>query len=720
MSGTIPTTQLFNNFKQLPDSQLLTMSLTDLQKYATTVSTTIALEQSSIAGNQANYLTYSELVNVSQSTVDGIGYEIAANDLIVNTTDMQIADLSGQSAALLSTITNYQSSIDVQNGIVENASSIISSLTAESGMIDSTLNISQLGFVSTAKYYSTLYMTFMAKDLIYQNRLNAISTTSSILSAAIEYEKITYDNWQASTVTRQAIDSQLANLYTDSNAIQSTLTRYKIEETLAIGYYDSTNQAVNSISSLYAGSLLNQQYYESLSTQTGYTNALTTATTAATTAKNLSVASPNDTTLSAAATLAANLVTSLAAQKSAATTETAKLQALVANITADTYAATVAQYQNQIQIEINNISTFESYKTQSLGTLAFYSTLYDQSEFDVASSILQINTFSTLYDSSIVGSNTLMRIAAEDTSTIAGKQDEITAISMMISSMNIEYTNYDSSYKGYVSISTLMKKDVDIAVADLAIYSTFYESTTSALTDYTIQLQAVQGPLTSNTALLLSQSSILAYETINLKAYTTQLRNSINTQERASFAYRETYVRQKRISAQIYYDSIIADAIKTTAKTNEDAQKVAGPGAAIKPIEVDLTTPDITLAFTNLTTITAFLNTFMNIYGNYDVQTKNLQAVSTAVGGERESLNALTKYQTAYMVSPTPTNAMILNSAQNDYNEAMKTYASIVKNIDLTQSQIDVAKPKFQQGYVGVFKSDEIFNNESTISSFLV
>jgi hypothetical protein len=696
------------------------MSLTDLQKYATTVSTTIALEQSSIAGNQANYLTYSELVNVSQSTVDGIGYEIAANDLIVNTTDMQIADLSGQSAALLSTITNYQSSIDVQNGIVENASSIISSLTAESGMIDSTLNISQLGFVSTAKYYSTLYMTFMAKDLIYQNRLNAISTTSSILSAAIEYEKITYDNWQASTVTRQAIDSQLANLYTDSNAIQSTLTRYKIEETLAIGYYDSTNQAVNSISSLYAGSLLNQQYYESLSTQTGYTNALTTATTAATTAKNLSVASPNDTTLSAAATLAANLVTSLAAQKSAATTETAKLQALVANITADTYAATVAQYQNQIQIEINNISTFESYKTQSLGTLAFYSTLYDQSEFDVASSILQINTFSTLYDSSIVGSNTLMRIAAEDTSTIAGKQDEITAISMMISSMNIEYTNYDSSYKGYVSISTLMKKDVDIAVADLAIYSTFYESTTSALTDYTIQLQAVQGPLTSNTALLLSQSSILAYETINLKAYTTQLRNSINTQERASFAYRETYVRQKRISAQIYYDSIIADAIKTTAKTNEDAQKVAGPGAAIKPIEVDLTTPDITLAFTNLTTITAFLNTFMNIYGNYDVQTKNLQAVSTAVGGERESLNALTKYQTAYMVSPTPTNAMILNSAQNDYNEAMKTYASIVKNIDLTQSQIDVAKPKFQQGYVGVFKSDEIFNNESTISSFLV
>jgi hypothetical protein len=719
MSGPIPGRQLFNNFTKLSNEELLRMTLPELEAYASTVSTTVNLEQSSIQGNQKAYIMYGDLVNASQSTVDGLGYEIAANTLLLQATDMQISDLSGQSAAFLSTIMNYESTMDAEVITMKEADDQISSLMIESGAIDSTLNLSQLAFASTAKYYSSLYMTFMAKDLVYQNRLTAISTTSSILAASIQYEKITYDNWQTSTASRQAIDTQLTALYNDSNAIQSTLTQYRIDETLAIGYYNSTSQAVNTISSLYAASLLNQQYYQALSTQTGYTDALAAATNAASNAKRASLAAPSDTTLSAAATLAKTLVTTITTKQTDAMSETAALQQRLPGITTDTYAATIAQYENQVQIEIDNISTFDAYKTMSLKSLMYYSSQYDQAVIDIASSMVLIDKYGKLYDSSIAGSNALMAIVQKDTTSIAEKMSEVTAISMTLSSLVKDYDMYQSSFTGYVTISTIMKQQVDKATADLAVYSSFYDSTSFALATFSKEFQDVQAALSLNTATLYSQSSMLAYETNKLCVYKAQLDDSFNIQERATYQYRETYVREKRIAAQLYYDSIIANEIQKNSTINGEAAASVGLGVPVIPIPLDLNTPDITLGNKNLTTITGFLNTFTDIYGNYDTQTINLQKVSTTAGLQREALDALTLYQNKYMTAPTPDNLLILNSAQNDYNFASDEYNGTLGNVEIVRKKVDLVQVEFRKSYADVFRSDEIIKNEDTISSFL-
>ncbi len=695
------------------------MTLSDLQIYADTVSTTVSLEQSSIQGNQKAYMVYGDLVNTSQSTVDGLAYEIIANTQLLQATDMQIADLSGQSAAFLSTIMNYESTMDVQSAIMQAADNQISTLSLESAAIESTLNLSQLAFASTAKYYSSLYMTFMARDLTYQNRLNTISTTSSILAKSIEYEKITYDNWQTSTTTRQKIDTQLTALYNDSNAIQSTLSQYRIDETLAVGYYNSTSQAVNTISSLYSASLLNQQYYQSLSTQTGYTDALIAAVSAASNAKRASLAAPNDTTLSAAAVMANKLVTTITANQTDATSVTAALQQKLPGITTDTYAATMAQYENQVQIEIDNISTFDSYKTISLKSLAYYSSQYDQAVLDIASSMVLINNYSTLYDSSITGSNALMALVKDDTSSIAGKMNEITTISMTLNSLVKDYDNFQSSYTGYISISSMMKQQIDKTIADLSIYSSFYDSTSFALAGFTTELQTVLASLATNTATLYSQSSMLAYETNNLQSYTAQLQDSFNTQERATYQYRETYVREKRIAAQLYYDSIIAYAIQENSTINGDAAASAGLGVPINPIPLNLNTPDINLGNANLTTITSFLNTFGDIYRNYDTQEINNQAVSTASGLQRQALDALSQYQNKYLTAPTSDNLLLLNSAQNDYNTASDAYTASLSNIEIVRRKVDTEQINFRKTYTDVFRADEIIKNEDTISSFL-
>jgi hypothetical protein len=265
----------------------------------------------------------------------------------------------------------------------------------------------------------------------------------------------------------------------------------------------------------------------------------------------------------------------------------------------------------------------------------------------------------------------------------------------------------------------MMKQQIDKTIADLSIYSSFYDSTSFALAGFTTELQTVLASLATNTATLYSQSSMLAYETNNLQSYTAQLQDSFNTQERATYQYRETYVREKRIAAQLYYDSIIAYAIQENSTINGDAAASAGLGVPINPIPLNLNTPDINLGNANLTTITSFLNTFGDIYRNYDTQEINNQAVSTASGLQRQALDALSQYQNKYLTAPTPDNLLLLNSAQNDYNTASDTYTASLSNIEIVRRKVDTEQINFRKKYTDVFRADEIIKNEDTISSFL-
>jgi hypothetical protein len=264
-----------------------------------------------------------------------------------------------------------------------------------------------------------------------------------------------------------------------------------------------------------------------------------------------------------------------------------------------------------------------------------------------------------------------------------------------------------------------MKDQIDKATADMAVYSSFYDSTSFALASFNKEFQELQAALSLNTATLYSQSSMLAYETNKLCVYKAQLDDSFNIQERATYQYRETYVREKRIAAQLYYDSIIANAIRENSTINGEAAASAGLGVPVIPIPLDLNTPDINLANKNLTTITGFLNTFTDIYGNYDTQAINLQKVSTTAGLQREALDALTLYQNKYMTAATPDNLLILNSAQNDYEVVSDDYTVSLRDVDIVRKKADFVHIHFAESYADVFRSDEILKNEDTISSFL-
>jgi hypothetical protein len=248
-------------------------------------------------------------------------------------------------------------------------------------------------------------MVFMAKDQLYNNCLSKISTTSTLLTLAENAQKISYINWQTSSAVAVARSGELSTLYLSSNAIQSTLTQLRINENIATTNLQSTNTGIVAISSLYKTALINQKYYQSLSTQSGVLEMYTAAYSTFMTASALAKAAPTNTILSAASDMSKQRLSTLTTTRDQVAAQTTSLQSLVTGATTDTYAITLKSAQDAVQLEIDNVNKFQTYMNSSIAAVTYYSSLHNQATNDIISSVAAVRLFSSFYVSSIAGSN---------------------------------------------------------------------------------------------------------------------------------------------------------------------------------------------------------------------------------------------------------------------------------------------------------------------------
>jgi hypothetical protein len=704
-------------FVQLSDAELQQMDLSSLQAYAAQVAAIIDSESSTVTATQAIQSQYDYLILNSQSTLTGLSYDITTNSNLIIAADVKSNALVLSNTILDSTIASYTSTIIGQTSVINNADTTMSSLMAESADITSKLAQSDLNFISAAKYYSSLYTIFIGKDMLYQTYIDNIMNTSTLLSNAIVTQNASYANWQTSSAYTVARSAELAQLYKDSNAIQSSLTQYRIDEIRANTNLISTNYGIQAISSLYGTSLINQQYYQTLSTQGSVLELYTSAYSTFQTAARLSNASPNNTLITAAATMAQQRLSTLTVAKALVATQATELQGLVAGAVTDTYAAQLALADAAVQLEIENINTFQGYANSSLAAVTYFSTLYDTASAQVASSMAAVKIFSSFYESSVTGSNTYMAMVMSDTVAVAAQQAQVDAISMSLSSLNDQYNNYTSSYTGWMTISTSMNSQITAAKSDLIIYSSLYESTNIAINTYTQLLANVDTQITNNNTIIRTQSTILEAETINALTYQNQIATSFAMEESAVFLFRETYVRQKLLAAQQYYDACVLSQVQITSTQNGNL-KTQAAGSSIVPIPINLNTATINNANTILNNITAFLTTFTTIYSNYTTQVANLQNVSTSLSAQSASFSNVTTIANAFMTDPTQGGSF--SNVQTDFIKRQVETKGLQANVALTQSQIDAAKGVFLTTYRQTFTSNEIMANETMISSFLI
>lgn len=704
-------------FVQRTDAELQQMDLPSLKAYAAQVSTTIGHETSTVAAAQVVQSQYDYLILTSQSTINGISYEITTNSNLIIAADVRSNALVRSNITLDSTMALYNSTIVGQTKIINAADAQMSTLITESAGITSSLIQSDQNFASSAKYYSSLYTNFVGKDLLYQACITNITNTSTLLSNAIITQKKSYDNWQTSSAFTVAKTAELTQLYAASNAIQSSLTQYKIDEATATRNLTSTNSGIQAVSSLYATSLINQQYYQTLSTQTGVLDLYTAAYSTFQAAAVLSNASPTNTLVTTAATMAQQRLSTLSVVKDQVTAQRTQLQGLVTGAVSDTYATQLKMAQDAVQLEIKNISTFQTFANSSIAAVTYFSTLYETAARQVTSSMAAVSTFSSFYESSVTGSNVFMQKAAADSVSIASQQAQVDAISLALSSLNKEYEGYTSSYNGFMKVSTMMTAEVARAQADLITYSSLYESTNKTIAEYTVKRAEVDTKIASNATVIRTQSTILEAESINALKYRNQIDASVAMEENSVFMFRETYVRQKLQSAQQYYDACVLSQVQATSTQNGNLKTQAG-SSTVTPIPININTATINNANTILNNITAFLNTFTTIYSNYTTQVTSLLDVGKSISQQSAMFSNVTAAANAFATDPNQGAAF--SNVQAEYIGRQAATLQLQKNVELTQGQINTAKTAFLTTYRQTFTSVEIINNESTISSFLI
>jgi hypothetical protein len=708
------------NYTQLSEEKIKQMSLADLKSYSFTVSTVIAEKTAGIQKVKDVQSQYEYLILNSESTITAYNYEILQTDNAIMAKTVQKKKIQDQNIEYDSTIRFYTARVDEQNKIIDDSVLNISSLTRESSEIDNYIEETNSRYVSSAVGYSSLYMVYTAKDIIYQKCVKDINETRVGLSNSIIQEAVSFKMFEDSTQAVQKKRKEVEDIYLEGTQIQSTLSEYKIQETNLAAALVSTNVGIAALSSLYETAVLNQEYYQLLSTQSGFMGSFTTAKVVYETALSRSQADPLNTSLQTATSMAQQRLSAVNTTKIQADVRVTAAQKIVNGATNDSYAISLAAAEGAIQLELQNSSTFQGYKDFSIRQVTYFSTLYEKAGRDIVSSIEVVETYNKFYNSSITGSNALMTIINNDISSIAGEQATIDALSLTISSLYNQHSEYTSTYSGHMVYSSLMKKKVQDATANISLYTSLYASTSAEVSEKSKRLDETERAISNNITEINTMSSILEMEKINVMKYQRDVAASFNMEELSAYKYRETFVRLKKAEAQRYYEACVLDQVQKTSTQNAKLKLQAGNTPfTLTPININ--TESINLAYTNITTIDSFLNTFSDIYTNYSIQNLNLDAMSTSINNKQNEYSSFVAYSNRLRIDPTnDTLIQTVLASRTSLTNIDYTTNKNLNNIELTQKQINTAKDKFLVTYQNIFFSNEIIENEKVISSFLI
>ena len=729
MSGPIPTplpdisivTSKSVSFpKELTEQEMLTMTVEQLEAYAATVSTSIGLEYSTLQ----NYQRMQDAIDVSilqsQSTITGYDTEITSNSIILETATKIKAGLDTTIAGLDSTIAINQSSIAGYDTEIGAASRTISSLQLESDRLGNELAASDAIFVSSAKYYSTLYYDYIAKDLSYTQHVSSMQAETTFLAAARADEATSLATYNAALATYTQASGEVDALVKQSSEIQSSLTQYKAIETQANANLNSTVIAINSLSSLYETSVNTQKYYQAVSTQSAAIEAFTNATALYNEANRMADLYPTQKTFQDAKAIALQQLNRAAADKDALTQQVTQLAAIVNVSQSASYEAILKGYQDTIDLETKNISTFGGRRVEAEASIRNYSTLYEAAQKDVAIYQANINTYTEQYNSSIAGADLLTKAAAADDIVISKKRDIVNRKKIDVDTYTSQAKKHQSDFDEYMRISTLKKAEYDASIIELANYSTFYDSTSVAVSRLTSEETTLRNTILQNNITIKTQSSLYERELVKQEAFQAMIDASLAAQELAAMQYRETYVRTKKINVQELYNAKVLVAVQNISTQNGTVKASLSAGAPFVPKAVDLNAPELTSALSNVNLINDFLASFNTIYQTYETRTTSLNGLSTLIATKQVTLDSVLSAKDGLEAAPLDTaHQQAVASAGTALAKVQGDVQTAVGNANLAKNAIASIVQEFNKKYVAVFTAGEIIGQESTISSFL-
>jgi hypothetical protein len=687
-------------FVELTREQLNTMDLSELKAYYAQVSKIVDEQTSTINADIVIQTQYEYLISQSQSTIDSITSQQIQNSNAIITSIQATAGSQNEVSTNTAKLLSYNSTITGETGNIERFSIEVSTLMLESEKIDSTLSGSDIAYASTALAYSTLYQDFAAKDEIYKQSLDDIAATSSYLVSSVIAEAYSYAVLQSSIQNYYSTSQSLSSLIVEGGNIHSSLVQYGIDEKIAQDALTSTNNGLITLSSYYITAILNHDYVVALSTQSGLTSSLNSATT------NYNILKSSADT--AAANTAQLALTTVTTMKALADSTVTSLQAKTGTSVADSYNMNILAAQANVDAETQNVSTYTGKYNEDISSIKYYSSLYEQATRDIDSSIAGFQAYSTFYQSSIAGSNALMVLVKKDNDTYSEQLTEFGTLSRTVSSLYKDYSNYTSTYDGLIAYSTILKEVINQSTNALKMYSTFYDSTSVVMAKLYTESNAVLKQVVSTQVNIDTYSTLVERHTTNLLVYAANLDASYAQQEMGTMQYRETIVREKHIRAQKDYDQAIIDEI----------QKNSTNGISTA---TNLNTPAISVAYTTLKTVEEHVNKYAEIYDLYNTQSTNQGAMISTTMGYSNSYTILLSSKMAARMYPNDTLVTEKRRVtEQEYKVKRQAVQQRDEGVRLGYDDIYTRKRAADETYNKLFSPSELFANTSTISSFLI
>lgn len=677
------------------NTDLLKMSLADLQAYSTSLADRIDYDTMRIQQSQRQQNIIANRILLSQSTSYGYRKQIINNNNHLLAYNTQYREILQNNSTVDGNIEIYKTRIDDNIVAIKGFNNLIGGLQIQASSIST--NLQGSSFEEKAKYYSSLYMDYMVAEALYTDCVNSTIQLNSVYNTSVKMEEEAYSNLLSSADDVLKTTTEITRLYKDKVIIHSTLTNSKIKEVLYTNAYNSTTAGVTAVKGLFDIATLFNDYNELAVAQQKNMQSYSTAYSYYTTLDM------TNNTISGATS--AGWLSFMSTLSSTESTINANMSNTSNSINTRIAASEVIWISTaNAAVDINDVttSTLDGYFTLAKSSLTYHSILSDDANTRLVNNTnayLQnmsdytdnVNTSNYIVSSINVGSNL-------EAAMIITKMNKIPQIRKTLL----------STYTRAIEYSTIMKSTYEAETNDYNYYSDIYDSTSKNIVEVNTLLTDVTTSTYNTIATLNTLSTMLDIAGINMEVYTIESEINYNMEELEAMKYRQAYIISKRLDATKIYENCVM----------KQVQQV--PGTIIIPAAVNLAADSIAIAYTNLNTINTFLNRFGSIYNNHAAHMDNLYNISTLVGNKVETYSSLTTYkQQSYLNLNDTFAAKSLTAAQT----TLERLTSLVENSTLifkaSQSVIQNDKINFMNNYVNTFPASEVTRTESTISSFL-
>lgn len=681
-------------------TELLSMSLTDLQAYSTTLADTILHNTMVIQQNQRKQSIIANNIILSQSTSYGYRYQIINNNNRLLAYNTQYAEVLENNSTIDGKIEIYTRRINDDTSKLQGFKNLIGGLQIQACSISTTLNGSS--FVDRAKYYSSLYINYMVADSLYNDCINSTIELNSAYDESVKIEKEAYSDLVIRADDILTKTTELTRLYKEKAVVQSTVTGHRINEALYTNAYNSTTAGLNAISSLFEIASLFSNYnslviaeqknMESYSTAYKYytlldgTNNTVSGATSAGWLSFMSTLSATESTITAKITNTSNSI----------------INSLAKNETIWVSTANAA-------IDTNNIteSSLQIYATLAESSFQYYSTLNGYANTRLLANTNEYLANMSSYNGYVNTSNSII------SSMIAASTLESTMFASELDMRARIRESFVSTYKHSIEYSTLMTDIYTSSVDNYNYYSEIYDSTSKNIVEVNTLLNDTMTSTYNIIAKINTFSTILDIATMNVNIFDIESRIHYTMEEMAAMQYRQSYVISKRMDAKQIYENCVLTQVQQT-------QTQTPITTTIIPAAVNLAVNSIATAYINLNTVNLFLNRFDSIYYGYTTHIGNLCNFSTLIGNKAKVYSSLTTYRQQSYLNP---DNVSIASALTDAQTKLEELTSIMENssLMLSTSELTIQNDKlnFMNIYVNTFPAPEIIQTESTISSFL-